>query len=130
MFVATLEMNSINQVIQEHGFNDYGYMQRFVDSEILRLVEPYVPFQVGILRTSGITNTIIGSGELVWSTLYAQMLWYGKKMIGPAPRTVTETDLIFHGGALTGAFWVLRMWEDRGQEIIKSAEEICKRGGP
>ena len=38
--------------------------QKFVDSEVLRKSDPYVPFKTGMLRDSGVLGTKIGSGRI------------------------------------------------------------------
>ena len=45
----------------------YVAAQKFVDSEVLRLSDPYIPMQSGMLKTSGILGTTIGSGEVIWN---------------------------------------------------------------
>lgn len=42
--------------------------QSFIDSEVLRLDSPYVPFQTGMLDRSGMLGTDIGSGEVCYPT--------------------------------------------------------------
>ena len=49
-------------------------------------------------------------------------------MVGPAPKTVTDKDLVFYGGPQRGAFWFERMKEVEGQEIIKGAQELVDGG--
>lgn len=103
----------------------YTRAQMFVDSEVLRLSEPYIPFQQGVLRTSGILGTVIGSGTVIWNTPYARYDYYGKVMVGRAPKRVTNTDLKFHGAPMRGAFWFERMKADKGRQILKGASKIA-----
>lgn len=51
-------------------------VQAVIDSEVLRLCDPYVPKETGILIRSGIMNTIGGSGEVVYETPYARKQYY------------------------------------------------------
>lgn len=123
---ATLKWNQ--------GFADkwngrYDEAQRFVDSEVLRLSEPYLPFQTGGLRDAGIAGTVPGSGEVVWNGPYARYLYYGKVMVGRAPKQLTDRDLRFHGAPRRGAFWFERMMADKGKQIIAKARKIAGGGG-
>lgn len=106
----------------------YDSAQRFVDSEVLRLSEPYLPFQSGTLRNLGIAGTIPGNGEVVWEGPYARYLYYGKVMVGRAPKQLTDRDLKFHGAPTRGAFWFERMFADKGKQIIAKARKIAGGG--
>lgn len=50
--------------------------QRIVDSEVLRLCSPMVPLRTGTLERSGTIHTVIGSGEVKYSTPYARRQYY------------------------------------------------------
>ena len=65
-----LKWNPTFQAQREHQFHD---CQKFVDSEVLRHNSKYIPFQTGALDQSGRTGTVIGSGEVVYQSLY--VLW-------------------------------------------------------
>lgn len=56
--------------------------QKFVDSECIRLMEPYIPFRNGSLEQSAKTSTVIGSGEIRQNQPYAHYMYYGK-VYGP-----------------------------------------------
>jgi len=116
----------------------FSEAQRFVDSEVLRLCEPYTPFLIGFLVKSGDLGTEIGSGEVAWIAPYARFQYYGKVMIGIESRSayakkgerkvVTEKDLVYHGGGLRGGFWFQRMKEVHGDQIIEGARKIMRNG--
>ena len=57
--IARLEWNKNFSPERSGRFNQ---TQRFVDSEVLRLSSPYVPFQTGMLDKSGILGT---DGEIL-----------------------------------------------------------------
>jgi hypothetical protein len=103
----------------------YSRAQMFVDSEVLRLSEPYVPFQSGMLAKSGILGTLVGSGEVVWNAPHSKYLYYGKVMVGRAPKTLTDKDLTYHGAPKRGAFWFERMKKDHGNKILKGAAKLA-----
>lgn len=58
------------------GLDERGDIQKVIDSEVLRLNEPYVPFDTGALKQSGPLNTEIGSGEVKYRTVYARRQYY------------------------------------------------------
>lgn len=94
----------------------YSRAQRYVDSEVLRLSEPYVPLQTGMLIKSGILGTDVGSGEVQWIAPYAKPQYYLPRKIG------TET------GALRGSFWFQRMKETHRDRIVSGARRIAGSG--
>ncbi len=59
--------------------NNFSRAQKFVDSEVLRLSDPYVPMRTGMLRKSGTLGTIIGSGIVKYITPYARRQYYENK---------------------------------------------------
>lgn len=89
--------------------------QRFVDSEVLRLSTPYVPYQTGSLARSGPLSTTIGTGEVIWGAPYAA------KQYGTKPTRSYD--------ARRGGLWFERMKVDHGEQIIKGAKQIAGGGG-
>jgi hypothetical protein len=91
----------------------YSQAQKYVDSEVLRLSEPYTPLLTGTLIKSGTLGTDIGSGKVRWITPYAKRQYYK----GRSPGTSNF-------GPLRGRFWFERMKEVRGNEIIVGAKRL------
>lgn len=50
--------------------------QAIIDSEVLRLCSPLVPFDSGTLERSGTLGTVIGSGEVKYIAPYARAQYY------------------------------------------------------
>lgn len=98
--------------------------QKFVESEVIRLSEKYTPFLTGMLVKSATLGTKLGEGQVVWIAPYAKYQYYGKVMVGPAPRKVTDVDLQYHGGGLRGSFWFERMKENHLDEIVDGTQQI------
>jgi len=90
--------------------------QKFVDSEVLRLCEPYVPMKTGMLIKSGILGTVIGSGKVAYIAPYARYQYY----------LVRKTK--FETGKLRGSFWFQRMKEVHGREILDGAAKLTGGG--
>lgn len=99
-------------VIRNHGLEPYGEVQRFIDSECLRLCEPKIPKDTGALIQSGIANTNIGSGEVRWSTPYARRLYY-------------HPEYDFQQAPERGAYWFERMKQQYKKDILKGAARIA-----
>lgn len=91
--------------------------QKYVDSEVLRLCEPYVPLRTGMLIKSGILGTVIGSGTVAYIAPYAHRQYY---MLNR--KTKSET------GKLRGSFWFQRMKEVHGREILAGAAKLAGGG--
>lgn len=88
-------------------------VQQFVDSEVLRLCDPYVPMDTGILKQSGIMHTVIGSGEVKYRTPYARR-WYYR-------------EAYFQGAPKRGTYWFERMKNEGGKgAILRGAKEIAR----
>ncbi len=88
--------------------------QIFVDSEVLRLCSPLVPFQTGMLDKSGKLGTEIGSGEVRYIAPYAAMQYYNTSESRPYD-------------AQRGAMWFERMKAGHKKEILDGARK--KAGG-
>lgn len=55
----------------------YAVAQRWVDNEVMKDTEPFVPMNTGTLARSVSRGTIVGSGLIVYDTIYARRLYYG-----------------------------------------------------
>lgn len=51
--------------------------QKYLDSQVLKDTDKYVPMRTGILVKSGILGTRLGSGEIEYIAPYAKKLYYG-----------------------------------------------------
>jgi len=60
-----------------HVNTAFGRAQKWLDNEILKDSEPFVPFDTGALTRSGQMGTVLGSGILVYNTPYAKAQYYG-----------------------------------------------------
>lgn len=99
-------------------------IQKYVDSEVLRLSDKYVPFQTGMLKKSGILGTVIGSGEVQYIAPYARYQYYGKVMTGSPPKQTTDKDLTYNGAPQRGAYWFERMKVDHKSNILNGARRF------
>ncbi len=91
----------------------YSKAQSFVDSEVLRQCEPYIPMLTGMLIKSGILGTEIGSGTVQWIAPYAHYQYYLKRKPGTAT------------GQLRGPFWFERWKQVGGKQLVAQARGIA-----
>jgi len=94
----------------------YTLAQKFVDSEVLRLSEPFIPLLTGTLIKTGILGTDVGSGKVQWIAPYSHDQYYKGRVAG-ASKT----------GPLRGRFWFERMKQVHGKQIIVGAKKIAGR---
>ena len=66
--------------------------QRAIDSSVLRFSEPFLPFQSGVLRNSGITGTVVGSGRVQWTR------WFDRMKRVHTADIVAEANRAYRGG--------------------------------
>lgn len=102
----------------------YNQAQSFVDSEVLRLCDPLTPMRSKALILLGTLATDVGSGLVQYNAPYARYHYYGKLMVGPAPKKLTEIDLTYEGAPQRGAFWFERMKANDAKAILKGAGKI------
>lgn len=53
----------------------FSTAQKWLDNEIIKDCNPYVPFRTGNLATSAIRHTVIGSGQIVYKTPYVNVVY-------------------------------------------------------
>lgn len=94
----------------------YSMAQAFIDSEVLRRSEPYIPLLTGTLRNTGILGTEIGSGLVQWIAPYAARQYYSPRK----PGSVT--------GPLRGPFWFERMKAQWKDVIVAGARKFAGGG--
>ncbi len=66
----------INKVLNRFAPN-YQKAQKWLDNEVLKDCDPYVPMDEGDLKHSGIRGTKIGSGKVIYNEVYAKRMYYG-----------------------------------------------------
>ena len=91
----------------------FSTAQKFVDSEVLRLSEPFTPLLTSMLIKSGILGTDIGSGTVKWIAPYARFQYYRGRRAGESKT-----------GVLRGRFWFERMNAIHGRKIVKGAKSL------
>lgn len=87
--------------------------QKVVDSEVLRRCDPLIPLDTGMLKKSGITSTVIGSGIVSYDTPYARRQYYENQGKGN-----------HNASGLRNKLWFERMKANDLDDIKKKVSEV------
>lgn len=98
--------------------SNFDNAQKFIDREVLRRIEPYIPFRTGMMIKSGKLGTVIGSGIVEYIAPYAKDQYYNNKGKG-----IDGLNASNGAKGLRGPFFFERMKADHGDEIKKGAKE-------
>lgn len=105
-----------------------------LDREVLQDSNLYVPFRSDTLRNSGISHTVLGSGEIQWKTPYAHYQYVGKDMIGTVSKrhwAMRNEPKMYNGKALqyhtpgTGSHWFEKAKRVHGKKWVKNVKKIA-----
>lgn len=111
MVTFDFKMDSIDTILEKRGLSKQGKAQKALDSEVLRYTDPYVPFRTGMLARSGISGTVIGSGEVVYDAPYAKKQYYFGRTAG---------------SSLRGRYWIERMKADHIEDLRNTVASFSK----
>lgn len=92
--------------------------QQFVDSECIRLMEPYTPMRTGTKIDIHASGTAIGSGVVQYRSKIARRNYYMNKGTGKGGTNAKN------GRGLRGKLWFERMKADHAREILKGADKV------
>lgn len=112
-----LEILPENLLLAKRSLNKGGKAQIFVDSEVLRCCDSYVPFRTGMLKRSGTTATVKGSGMVHYNTPYARLNYYSNKGNGKEG---------MNKGGKRGRLWFERMKPDYKDSILNGVKKIVR----
>lgn len=111
MFKVDFDVSCLDKALKD--LEPGGEVQLFLDTEIIKQCDPYVPKNKGILMKSPLQASEIGNGKIIYDTPYAKKMYYAPKYWK------------FQNGPLRGPNWMERMWNDRGKEIIRGAQKLA-----
>ena len=103
--------DNLERMLARRNLESNGKVQKFIDSEVIRLSEPYTPFDTGYLKNNAPKiGTSIGSGEVVYNAPYARRQYYENR-----------------GNGQRGKMWFERMKADHKDDILRGALEVTKK---
>ena len=131
---------NLDDCIKTLGLEERGRVQQVVTNKVLKLSDPYIPFDEGNLRDSG---HIENGTDVVWggsSALYAPYQWNGIVYEDPelhcagfqvadggwrsrkgVKKVPTNRKLEYQGESTRGDHWVPRTLQDGGLAKIEEA---------
>ncbi|MGN0304750.1 MAG: hypothetical protein ACI4D2_01185 [Lachnospiraceae bacterium] len=122
MFILKAFKCDKDKILQTRGLEKNGEVQKYIDSECLRLSESLVPKDVGNLIQSGTINTQIGTGEVKYRTPYARRWYY-------MPANFNQGSGSGMNAVGRGNYWFERMKQRYKENILRGARRIAGAGG-
>ena len=135
-----MERKSVGEILQNHGLQEGGAVQKLIDSECMRYMSDYMPRrQAGELEHKMVMATVIGSGEIDTLGPYAHYLYEGILYVSPTTgsawakkneiKVPTGKELTYAGAPMRGKKWLERMKSDHKEDILQSARDLINRMG-
>lgn len=134
-----VDLKKAEQILKERGLLPGGEIQKFLTNEVIRISDPYVPFDNGALK-----NQIAIAPDATYYDYispYARYHWYGKLMVDPitkkgaffnpnygfwsrpgVPKELTDKNMNYRGAPMRGPKWTIRAWADNKNQVISNLE--------
>ena len=127
-------------LLQKHGLQPGGPVQKLVDSECMRYMGDYLPRrQAGELEHLMVMATVIGTGQIEIPGPYAHYLHEGILYASPSTgsawakkdeiKVPTDRELTYAGAPMRGKKFFDRMKADHKDDILRSAQALVDKGG-
>lgn len=135
-----MERKSVEEILQNHGLQEGGAVQKRIDRECMWYMSDYMPRrQAGELEHKMVMATVIGSGEIDTPGPYAHYLYEGILYVSPTTgsawakkneiKVPTGKELTYAGAPMRGKKWFERMKSDHKEDILQSARDLLNRMG-
>lgn len=101
-------------------------MQRQHTANVLRRIVRYLPYRSGETIKQTVIQTDINQPEIVTRSPYAKYIYYGKVMVGKAPKRVTERPLKYirtEKSPLAGPRWDRRLVSAEGKLLARELQD-------
>ncbi|WP_455088958.1 minor capsid protein [Peptoanaerobacter stomatis] len=103
--------DNLERMLARRNLETNGEVQKFIDREVIKLSEPYVPHYTGYLKDDApIIGTVVGSGKVKYKAPYARRQYYENR-----------------GNGQRGKMWFERMKADHKDDILRGALEVTKQ---
>lgn len=107
-----IQMDDTGKILLKRYLNKDGQAQEKFTKEVAKYSDNYVPFQTGRLKNMMIE---IKTNKIIYNAPYARKQYYTNKGNGKEGTSL---------GGLRGKFWDKRMWNDRGNDVVKSIAQF------
>ena len=135
-------------LIKKYHLEPGGAVQRAIDESCIAYMDPYIPFQSGML-TNSINPSTIGTGEIIQDTPYARYQYYGELYVDPITKkgafyspkygfwSRPNVAKVPSGKNLNyskthhpkaGSKWFERMKADHKEDILENAQKAAEKG--
>ena len=144
MLNVRVAMNKPKKIIQDHGLDENGRVTAFMRNEADRLMNPFIPYQNGMLRR---LKTYPSASKIKYISPYAHYQYKGDEYISPKlgvsgiplksdrwwspkgeKKKKSGKKLKYHTAG-TGPEWEKLMMKSKGKELAKDVQNYIKKGG-
>lgn len=127
---VAVELRPVREIIRKKGLMPGGAVQRQHTANVLRRIVRYLPYRSGETIKQTIIQTDINRPEIVTRSPYAKYIYYGKVMVGKAPKRVTERPLKYirtEKSPLAGPRWDRRLVSAEGKLLARELQDYLDR---
>lgn len=126
---VTVKMKPVQQILKAKGMTPDGDVQRFHTENVLHRIVKYLPYRTG--ATIGITQaqTNVNEPFIITDVPYAKYLYYGKVMVGRAPKVPIDKDLEYTPtkNPHAGPFWDRALVASEGNALQADLQAYVNR---
>lgn len=125
----SVNMRPVNRILKAKGLTAGGDVQRFHTANVLRRIVKYMPYREGMLIKQTVAANPVSKPYIVSPGPAARYLYYGKVMIGKAPKVVTDKSLVYtkSKNPLAGPFWDRRLKAAEGRVLQADLQKYVNR---
>lgn len=128
-FSVKVKLNSVNKILKDHRLNEDGRVVRYARDTTDRLMNPFVPFENGMLRR---LKTYPSPSKIRYTSPYSHYQYTGLKAKGASKpkgikRKISSEKLQYHTPG-TGPEWEKLMMKEKGKELARDIQNYIKRG--
>jgi len=124
-----VDMKPVNRILKEKGLTAGGDVQRFHTANVVRRIQKFMPYRTGALIKLMLMQSPVERPQVVIDAPQARYLYYGKVMVGKAPKVVTDKDLTYDKtkNPQAGPFWDRRLKAAEGKAMQADLQRYVDR---
>lgn len=126
---VAVELRPVREIIRKKGLAPGGAVQRQHTANVLRRIVRYLPYRSGETIKQTIIQTDISRPEIVTRSPYAKYIYYGKVMVGKAPKRAIDRPLKYtkDKNPLAGPRWDRRLVSAEGKLLARELQDYLDR---